>query len=88
MKSGVVYKLTCPSCSASYVGETTRHMQARFREHLQRAGPMKQHLELCDTTLSEINVDILHSSARGEARLLTLEALFIRELKSTINTKD
>ena len=88
LKSGVVYKITCPSCQACYVGETTRHLQARFKEHQQRAGPMKQHLKDCDTTLTEEDIDILHSSARGEAFLLTLEALHIRELKPTINTKD
>ena len=88
LKSGVVYKLTCPSCSACYVGETTRHIQARLKEHLQRAGPVKQHLNECNTSLSENNVEILKQSARGERVLLTLEALFIRELKPTINTKD
>ena len=49
---------------------------------------MKLHLANCDTTLTEDDVDILQASARGEAFLLTLEALHIRELKPTINTKD
>ena len=88
IKSGVVYKLTCPSCSACYVGQTTRHMQSRYKEHLLRTGPVKHHLSLCSTTLTEENVDILQSSARGESFLLTLEALHIRELKPTINARD
>ena len=87
LRSGVVYKLTCPGCEACYVGETIRHMLSRFKEHI-RAGPVKQHLTLCAATITEENVDILQSSARGEDFLLTLEALHIRELRPTINTKD
>ena len=89
-KSGVVYKIVCPSCTASYVGETTRHLQVRFTEHVQRAGPMKSHLSKCNTTLSEQDIDVLQASSRGEAYLLTLEALHQRELslKPTINTKE
>ena len=88
MRSGVIYKLTCPRCSACYVGQTGRHMLTRFKEHLQRAGPMKTHLNQCKTDLTEEKVEILQSTARGEGYLLTLEALYIRELKPAINTKD
>ena len=34
------------------------------------------------------DVEILKSSSRGEDHLLTLEALFIAELRPKINTKD
>ena len=88
LKSGVVYQLKCPRCSACYVGQTSRHMQTRFKEHLQRAGPMKSHLIQCNTTITEDDIEILHSSSRGEGLLLTLEALYIRDRKPTINTKD
>ena len=49
---------------------------------------MKTHLSNCNTTLSEQDIDILQASSRGEAYLLTLEALHQRELKPTINTKE
>ena len=49
---------------------------------------MKKHLAACKTNLTEEDVDILKATARGEAYLLTLEALFIRELMPRINTKD
>ena len=87
-RSGVVYKLTCPRCTACYVGQTSRHLQSRFKEHIQNQGPMKQHLERCNTTLSEDDVEILQQTSRGESHLLTLEALHIQELKPEINTKD
>ena len=89
MKSGVVYNITCPGCSACYVGQTDRHMTTRLYEHVHKAGPMKTHItSVCDTTLTGENVDILHSTSRGENYLLTLEALYIRERKPTLNTKD
>lgn len=88
MKSGIVYHLTCPRCSACYVGETCRHLQTRLKEHHQKAGPMKTHLAECSTSIPEENVKILHSTTRGESYLLTLEALHIREQKPALNTKD
>ena len=87
-KSGVVYKITYPRCSACYVGQTSRHLQIRFSEHRTRAGPMKSHLKNCSTEISSDNVEVLGATARGEQRLLTLEALWIKELKPAINTKE
>ena len=88
LKSWLVYRLTCPRCSACYVGETSRHFKFCVREHVHRAGPMKSHLSQCSTTITEENVDILKTSSQGEYYLLTLEALHTRELKPQINTKD
>ena len=35
LKSFVVYKFVCPSCNACYIGETTRHLSTRIKEHLE-----------------------------------------------------
>ena len=89
MKSGVVYNITCPGCSACYVGQTDRHLMTRLYEHIHKAGPMKTHIDTkCKTTLTDGDVDILHTTSRGENYLLTLEALYIRECKPVLNTKD
>ena len=89
MKSGVVYNITCPGCSACYVGQTDRHLMTRLYEHIHKAGPMKTHIETkCNTTITEDDVEILHTTSRGENYLLTLEALYIRERKPVLNTKD
>ena len=37
LKSGIVYELQCPRCTACYVGQTGRHLQIRLKEHLQQA---------------------------------------------------
>ena len=34
LRSRVVYKFSCAGCNASYIGETTRHLCTRVREHL------------------------------------------------------
>ena len=33
LRSRVVYKLSCAGCNASYIGETTRYLCTRAREH-------------------------------------------------------
>ena len=34
LKSCIVYKFTCACCNAAYIGETSRHLGTRIREHL------------------------------------------------------
>ena len=36
MKSFLVYKVTCASCSSSYIGETYRHFKTRIEEHIKK----------------------------------------------------
>ena len=36
MKSLLVYKFTCASCSSSYIGETCRHFKPRIEEHIKK----------------------------------------------------
>ena len=36
MKSFLVYKFTCASCSSSYIGETCRHFKTRIEEHIKK----------------------------------------------------
>ena len=36
LKSFLVYKFTCASCSFSYVGETCHHFKTRIKEHIKK----------------------------------------------------
>ena len=83
-KSALRFDVKCEVC---YVGKTRRHLQARFKENL-RGGPVKAHLETCIDGITQDSVDILGSISKGEVNLLTLEALWIRELKPFLNTQD
>ena len=89
LSSGVVYKIVCPGCTSSYIGQTVRHLQRRFREHLGSSGIMRRHFEICNpsSSISANNVSIL-GKAYSISKLLTLEALFINEMKPNLNTKD
>ena len=49
---------------------------------------MKEHFLNCDTEVTFESVDILASSSLGENTLLTLEALYIKDIRPSINTKD
>ena len=59
LKSGIVYKITCPRCSSCYVGQTTRHLLSRIREHKRTNTPVGNHFEGCDQELSMDNVSII-----------------------------
>ena len=86
LQSNVVYQITCSRCQSSYVGQTSRHLQQRFREHIGSKGLLKKHFEECDIFSSEDMVKILGKSS-GE-KLMTLEALYIAEINPVLNTKD
>ena len=48
LRSRVVYKLACPDCNTCYVGQTTRHLLTRFREHKNdKSGPVFKHFQEC-----------------------------------------
>ena len=36
LKSFLVYKYTCASCSSSYIGKTCHHFETRIEEHIKR----------------------------------------------------
>ena len=68
LRSNVVYKFTCSSCKACYVGATARHLQYK------KKGPVYKHLQLCNVKGEERDMEILCATKKGEVHLLTLEA--------------
>ena len=87
IKSNVVYNISCPRCQSCYVGQTRRQLQRRFTEHTQR-GPVKLHMAECKLELTHSDIKILGSTSRGEKQLMTLEALYQRDISPSINTKE
>ena len=58
-QSNVVYEITCSQCNLSYVGQTSRHLQQRFKEHIGSSGLLKKHFQDCDVSPSFEMVKIL-----------------------------
>jgi hypothetical protein len=89
IRSGIVYQFTCPHCKMCYVGCTTRHLKIRADEHrTKKTQPVAKHAKNCSITPEYEDFEILASSSRSQDFLMTLEALWIRELNPQINTKD
>ena len=86
-KSGIVYQICCSRCNSCYVGQTVRHLLTRVKEHSRLSSPVGLHFKTCNSTVSMDDVKIL-STAKTQKQLLILEALFINELKPSLNTKD
>ena len=86
----VVYQITCSGCRACNVGQTSRHLTTRFSEHRTRsAGPVKRHFLQCiNRKPTWDDIIILCKTTRNTSFLETLEALYIREIKPSLNTKD
>ena len=49
---------------------------------------MGHHFKTCNVELSINHAEIIAKSIKPEYNLMTLEALLIREIKPTLNTKD
>ena len=89
LRSRVVYHIQCPGCQASYVGSTSRHLQARVAEHRSRGTPVGEHFNNCiHEKPSWDDVKILCSTTRPGPFLLALEALCINELNPVLNSRD
>ena len=57
LKSLLVYKFTCASCSSSYIGETCRHFKTRIEEHIKKDNKCRifKHLHSSTTCLDSYN---------------------------------
>lgn len=88
LKSGLVYQINCPRCASCYVGQTSRHLLFRLKEHKRNGSPVGNHFRSCECELSIENVKILTTTFKSVYHLMTLEALFIDAIKPGLNTKD
>ena len=88
-RSHLVYKIMCPSCGGIYVGQTTRYLDTRFREHRCQGAPIGDHFKSCKggTGVTMDNVKILRLESHPPT-LFAPEAVFIRRLKPFLNTRD
>ena len=62
-QAGVVYKISCNDCPASYVGETERRLQTRVSEHRRTSSPVGHHAAYNDHRIDATSVSILHKES-------------------------
>jgi hypothetical protein len=82
---GVVYFIECVLCKANYIGSTFRHLHLRFKEHLNtRSSPIFLHNLNCS---GQVTIRVL-SHEHNVQRMRIKEAILIKQIKPTLNTKD
>ena len=84
LDKNVIYQLTCSKCNKNYIGSTIRELHTRVSEHFKdsRSSVFEHHLE-CKSNFSTKILD----RARDQINLRIKEAIYIRNLKPELNTK-
>ena len=91
LKSCVVYQFTCAGCNSSYIGETTRHLSTRIKEHTQtdKSSHIFKHLQhssLCKNHYTRECFKLL-DKANFPIALKIKESLYIKKLKPELNVQ-
>ena len=89
IKSFVVYKFLCPGCNSCYIGEKTRYLSARIKEHLEtdKKSHIFAHLvnnETCKALSTENCFEIIDSTSTP-FKLKLKEAMHIIWKKPSLN---
>ena len=96
LRSGIIYKYTCNSCNAVYIGETFRHQHTRFCEHMGISGltgkemkskkdsAIRDQLLTCDGVITHDSFVIIGREADLIARRVK-ESLFIHRDEPSLN---
>ena len=91
LKSFLVYKFTCDSCSSSYIGETFRHFKTRIEEHIKKDNKSQifEHLHSSETGLDSYNSLCFKiiDQANSKFDLKIKETLYINWRKPNLNAQ-
>ena len=88
LRSRLVYKIMCSRCQSCYVVQTNRYLLVCIREHKRFSTPVESHFRACGTMVAMDAVEIIGACNKSVFKLITLEELFIRSIKPSLNTKD
>ena len=91
LKSLLVYKFTCASCSSRYIGETCRHFKTRIEEHIKKDNKSHifKHLHstaTCFDSYNSLSFKII-DKANSKFDLKIKEVLSTNWRKSNINAQ-
>ena len=89
LRTRVVYKFSCSSCNACYIGETSRHFATRVREHLSsdRSSHVFKHLQSSESCRISCSVDCFTvlDSATTKFQVKLKESMYIIWEKPDLN---
>ena len=90
-RTRVVYKFSCAGCNSCYVGETTRHLVTRTREHLlgDKASHVYKHLKenkACRAVCNKDAFEVL-DNAPTDYQLKIKEAIHIKWENPSLNSQ-
>ena len=82
----VIYSYQCgdTACGEKYIGETSRTLGERYKEHLKQPSPIRVHIQQTGHASTTNNFNIIGREEQGLARTIK-EAIFIRENNPTLN---
>ena len=87
-RKNLVYRITCNNCNKSYIGSTIRPLHDRIHEHFNNENSsVKKHLRLCDTSPTNMTIDILEQEKR-KGNLRIREAYYINKYRPQLNSKE
>ena len=91
LKSFLLYKFTCASCSSSYIGETCHHFKTRIEEHIKKDNKSHifKHLHSTATCFDSYNSLCFKiiDKANSKLDLKIKEALHINWRKANLNAR-
>ena len=85
-KSWVIYSYQCRdiACDEEYIGETSRTLGERYKEHLKQPSPIHAHIQQTGHTSTTSNFNIIGREDQGLARTIK-EAIYIKVNNPTLN---
>ena len=91
LKSFLVYKFTCASCSTSYIGKTCHHIKTRIEEHIKKDNKSHifKHLHFitaCFDSYNFLSFKMI-DKANSKFDLNIKEALHINWIKPNLNAQ-
>ena len=85
-KSSLIYSYQCHHCDCDeeYIGETSRTLGERRREHLKQPSPIHSHSQTTGHSIGNNNFNIIGREDQGQARTIK-ESIYIRVNNPTLN---
>ena len=78
------YQCAAIDCGEEYIGETSRTLEERYKEHLREPSPTQVHSKLTEHQLNKDNFNIIGRDGQDIIRLIK-ESIFIKVNNSTLN---